>query len=424
MVTYCACQNNMNISLIIPSRNNLKYLQCAYNSIRKYLPSSVEIVMLDDASTDNTWDWMCNIKSTDLNVKTYRNNTNVRVGHTVLYDIGVELATNDIFGIFHADMIATPNYIKNMVKHLKEQTVVSGTRIEPPLHPPGPEKYVKNFGMEPEEFNYSDFLKFVDVCEKENENKISNGIFAPWIMYKKDFLEIQGHDKKLFAPMELEDSDLFNRFLLNNYKLIQSRDAMVYHMTCRGSRFKDGIKIINEIQLDAGNVWKRAEDSKEYKDLREIKFREWWRKWHHDVLHDENMLPIVRKRYNIGFIVKNATHFLVDVLEPWTDTIYLENNELINSYIQKEQKQSKFNIKSRVKPINENKLNDILLEFDGSYLNNNNFNFIKDLSQIIESTNEIGLFEFDIFKINIKSLNSYESFLIKNDSFYQKFNLL
>jgi glycosyltransferase involved in cell wall biosynthesis len=414
----------MNISLIIPSRNNLKYLQCAYNSIRKYLPPSIEIVLLDDASTDKTWEWMCSVKSIDLNVQIYKNDTNERVGHTVLYDKGVELATNDIFGIFHADMIATPNYVQNMLKNLKEHTVVSGTRIEPPLHPPGPEKYVKNFGMEPEEFNYTEFLKFVDFCENDNKDKTSDGIFAPWIMYKKDFLEIQGHDKKLFAPMELEDSDLFNRFLLNNYKLIQSRDAMVYHMTCRGSRFKDGVKIINEIQLDAEHVWKRAEDSKEYKDLREIKFREWWRKWHSDVLHDENMLPIVRKRYDIGFVVKNANLAIVEILEPWTDTIYIENNELINTYVQKEQKQSNFNIKSKVKNINEIKLNDILIEFDAKYLNNNNFNFIKELSQIIESTNELGIFEFDIFKITIKSLNSYESFLIKNDTFYEKFNLL
>lgn len=414
----------MNISLIIPSRNNLKYLQCAYNSIRKYLPHSIEIILLDDASTDNTWSWMNQIKTTDSNIQIFRNDTGERVGHTVLYDKGVELSTNEIFGIFHADMIATPNYISNMLKHLKEKTVVSATRIEPPLHPPGPEKYVKNFGLEPEEFNYDGFLQFVNDCEKNNKNKISNGVFAPWIMYKKDFLEIQGHDKKLFAPMELEDSDLFNRFLLNNYQLIQSRDAMVYHMTCRGSRFKDGVKIIHEIQLDSENVWKRAEDSQEYKALREIKFREWWRKWHSDVLHDENMYPIVYKRYNVGFVVKNANEKILEILEPWTDNIYIENESLIKFYVEKEQKISKFNIKSRVKNIHSNKNNDVLIEFDARYLNNNNFEFIKNLSQIIESTGEVGCFEYDIFNITIKSTQSYETSLIKNDEFYKQFNLL
>lgn len=414
----------MNVSLVIPSRNNLKYVKFAYNSIRKHISSDVEIVLLDDASTDDTWTWMNQIKGSDNNVKIYRNNGPERVGHTVLYDVGAELSSNEIFGIFHADMIATPNYIKNMVKHLKPKTVVSATRIEPPLHPPGPEKYVQDFGLEPEEFKEKEFLNFVSTCESENIGKTTSGIFAPWMMYKSDFFEIQGHDKKLFAPMELEDSDLFNRFLLNGYTLIQSRDAMVYHMTCRGSRFKDGVKIVNEISLGNGHIWKKAEDSDEYKRLREIKFREWWRKWHSDVLHDDNMLPIVYKRYDVGFVINNANEQVLNILEPWTDNIYVENSNIIKNYVDKEQKYSKFDIKSRVRNINDTKTNDILIEFDARKLNNSHFEFIKNLSKIIESSGEIGVFEYDIFKIEIKSMQSYESYLIKNDNFYEKYKLL
>ena len=111
----------MNVSLVIPSRNNLKYVKFAYNSIRKHISSNVEIVLLDDASTDDTWLWMNQIKGSDNNVKIYRNDGPERVGNTVLYDVGAELSSNEIFGIFHADMVATPNYIKNMVKHLKQK---------------------------------------------------------------------------------------------------------------------------------------------------------------------------------------------------------------------------------------------------------------------------------------------------------------
>ena len=68
------------------------------------------------------------------------------------------------------------------------------------------------------------------------EDRITEGIFAPWCMYKEDFLSIGGHDE-LFAPQSREDSDLFNRFSLNGYELIQSWDALVYHFTSRGSRF-------------------------------------------------------------------------------------------------------------------------------------------------------------------------------------------
>ena len=49
----------------------------------------------------------------------------------------------------------------------------------------------------------------------------SNGIFAPWAIYKEDFHSIGGHDP-LYAPQSKEDSDIFNRFVLNGYELIQT----------------------------------------------------------------------------------------------------------------------------------------------------------------------------------------------------------
>jgi len=161
------------ISLVIPSRNNYKYVKFAYNSIRKYIGKDVEVILLDDASTDDTWKWMIDTSKSDSNVKIYINEGPDRVGHTVLYDIGATMATNKIFGIFHADMVATPNYIKNMVKNLKPNRVVSSTRIEPPLHPPGPEKLTVDLGFEPEEFKENEFLQLVKDQEPRNADKLT-----------------------------------------------------------------------------------------------------------------------------------------------------------------------------------------------------------------------------------------------------------
>lgn len=401
------------ITLVIPSRNNLKYVQFAYNSIRQYLGNDVEVVLLDDASTDGTWDWMMSL--TEPRLKVYRNTGPERIGHTVLYDQGAKMASNEIFGIFHADMVATPNYIKNVLKHLKPGRVISGTRIEPPLHPPGPEKFVADFGFEPEEFREKDFLQFVKTQEEYFENKTTTGIFAPWVMYVKDFMSIGGHDKRVFAPMELEDSDLFNRFLLNGFELLQSRDAFVYHMTCRGSRFKDGVKIIQEIPIGGGHVWKRAQDSSEYTALRQNKFREWWRKWHSDVLHDENMLPIVVPRYNTGFVIKNAKKDHIHYLEPWCDTLYIEKKDDIKWYLEAEQKKTKFDLSKRIKHINADKTNDVIIEFDATSFTTQHLNLIKQLPLMIRDSGEIGAMEFDIFRLDIKKLETLEKKLINAD---------
>jgi glycosyltransferase involved in cell wall biosynthesis len=394
--------NYQSVTFIIPCRNNLKYLKQAVHSIEDNYNDYHQIVILDDASNDGTWEWIESLNKPYI--KTYRNEGPDRVGHTVLYDIGISLAETPVVTILHSDMIVTQNYVGNMLKNLTPLSVVSATRIEPPLHPPGPEKYVKDFGMEPETFDTDAFKKFVYETEYVMEDKTTNGIFAPWMLYKEDFKSMGGHDL-LFAPMELEDSDIFNRFHLCDYKLIQSRDAFVYHMTCRGSRFKDGIEIEKEIPLPDGTIWYKPKDSLEYIILRQNKFREWWRKWHTDVLHDELMMPIVPKRYDTTFVVHNCSIQLLHALEPWCDRIYVDCDYM--NYAEKEQSESMFNISSKLHKIGDEMKGDVQILFDGAFLTNETYEeFIKNIPFIIEQNDSIGSFEWGIFQLHVFNLTN------------------
>jgi len=207
----------MKISLIQPGRNNLKYLKWAYDAIRKNQGNhEVEICVADDASTDGTWDWCQEMMAKDDNFKAILNDTGKRLGHTILYDRLVnEVATNDIAMIYHADMYLAPGALDAIEREIEEKTIVSLTRIEPPLHPDGPEKILWSGGVEPEEFIEEEFLR--QLPSMKDASKITEGIFAPWAFYRKDFQEIGGHDP-LYAPQSKEDSDIFNRFQLNGVK--------------------------------------------------------------------------------------------------------------------------------------------------------------------------------------------------------------
>ena len=128
------------------------------------------------------------------------------------------MAKNEIIGIIHADMIVSENYLENLLKHLDKGKVVCATRIEPPLHPPGNEKIVQNFGMDFDDLNIPAFEEFVVKTQSEYNNQTSKGMFAPWILYKEDFQSIGGHDP-LFAPFPYEDSDIFQRWILAGYRI-------------------------------------------------------------------------------------------------------------------------------------------------------------------------------------------------------------
>ena len=306
----------MKISLIQPGRNNLKYLKWSYNSIRKNQGDhEVEICVADDFSNDGTWDWCQEMMEKDPLFKAIRNEGPTRLGHTILYDRLVnEVATKDICMIYHADMYLMPNAIDSIEKHLTNKTIVSLTRIEPPLHPDGPEKILIDFGIEPEEFREDDLLEWftkpVDSkggYQPKHDNP-TEGIFAPWAFYKKDFQEIGGHDP-IFAPQSKEDTDIFNRFQLNGIKFIQTWEGCVYHMTCRGSRFADGAK-----RNPNGEVFMKNRETDEWLKQNQKSTREFLRKWGHYCKHDPLMKPIIPPKYDIGFIVENCNDQLLATL--------------------------------------------------------------------------------------------------------------
>jgi glycosyltransferase involved in cell wall biosynthesis len=389
------------ITFVIPSRNNLEFLKLAYASIRKLglevyhgvvgVHTPHDILILDDASTDGTWEWIQSLN--DENVITYRNEGPERIGIVGMFDRGIAMARTDIIFAFHADMIAAPSLDVNILKHLKPGTVVSATRIEPPLHPTGPEKITRAFGNEPEEFNEKQFLTDVRILCDINANKTSEGIFAPWCMYKSDYIAIKGHDP-LFAPQSKEDSDLFNRFVLNGYTIIQSWDAYVYHFTSRGSRFNKhaggdtGVNSPEWIRTTTKNA------------------RNFIRKWGHFVKHDEMMKPIIPPKYDIGFIIHNCNEPLLNALEPWCNTAYVDCP--IDDYIWQEQPNTKFNLIDRIQDINTTKHNNILVTIDGAMFHLDDMDVITELSTIIQQTNDVGEFAIGNLKIQIDRLTTFE----------------
>ena len=397
------------ISFIQPSRNNLKYLQRSYKSIRRNLGPDHEICWADDFSDDGTWAWMNSVCLLDPNVKIHRNEGPERLGHTILYDTLVDMATNDIVMIYHADMYACPGMDEAVLKHLERGKVVSATRIEPPLHPDGPEKVLKDFGIEPEEFKELELLQCVSELKSEDK-PITNGIFAPWAIYKDDFTSIGGHDP-LYAPQSKEDSDIFNRFVLNGYELIQTWEGFVYHMTCRGSRFKDGA-----MRNPAGQVFMKGRESSEWLAQNLRSTRNFIRKWGHMVKHDTLMMPIVPPKYDVGFVVENCNMNLFNELEPWCSDIYGDwgghKGFGINDYVKKEQPNTRFDLQQKIHSDHIEPENDVVVRFDASKLNQDNFQILVNLSEILQESGEVGEMELDIFKLEIKKLNTYEKELI------------
>jgi glycosyltransferase involved in cell wall biosynthesis len=386
----------MKISLIQPSRNNLKYLKWSYEAIRKNQEGhEVEICVADDASTDGTWEWCQEMMEKDPHFKAILNDTGKRLGHTILYDRLInEVATNDIAMIYHADMYLCPGALDAIEQEIKPRTIVSLTRIEPPLHPDGPEKILRDFGVEPEEFKEEALLAFIN--SRVPNQDITEGIFAPWAFYREDFQKIGGHDP-LYAPQSKEDSDIFNRFMLDGVEFVQTWHGCVYHMTCRGSRRNTVDK--------AKNIY---EDSPEWLAQNQRSTRNFIRKWGHFVMHDALMKPIVPPKYDIGIILDGKD--LIEALEPWCSAIYVKGD--YSEYVTKEQPNTLYDLRERIKPFDNEKNNEILVEVTQSTFTQQDFQVIQQLSQIIQQQGQPGRFQLGNMVMEIIQMNEYQNNLI------------
>ena len=217
-------------------------------------------------------------------------------------------------------------------------------------------------------------------------------------MYKEDYLAVGGHDE-LFAPQSKEDSDLFNRFILKGYKVLQTWEGLVYHFTSRGSRFNK----------HAGGA--AGKNSQEWIYTTTKNMRNFIRKWGNVVKHDPLMKPIITPKYDIGIILKNSNSNILAGLEPWCNTIYIDPH-LIDSYAKIEKENTNMDLYKRIKPISNEKNNEILVEIDANKFIEQDFNYIQQLPDIINDSGEKGEFELGNLKITILDLNTFEKELI------------
>ena len=385
------------LTFCLPSKNNKRYLEAAIPSIVKNSFYDNDIVVFVDADNDGTVEYLSNLDPT-WNVKFYINPNlnNELFGIGKAYDYLIEKATTELVCVFHADMMLAKHADKYLIEAHGDKTVVCATRIEPPLHPEGPEKIVKDFGMWPEQdveegFKEREFLQFAESSRMSNKDKITEGLFAPWLISKTDFNSVGGHDYRFKSARE--DSDLFNRFLLADYKLKQSWQAYVYHLTARAGQFQHGVLTQDHSQK-----------SGEWQELMEASTREYFRKWHSTVLHDPLMKPIVHPVYDTTFVITKCTPQLLTLLEPWCDHMFIDCNVTdILTYIASEQPKTTTNLTDKIKYNNQmNITGDVIIEFDGSQVNTNNFQYVPLFSQIIADSGQVeSNAKLDIFNVKI-----------------------
>lgn len=212
--------------------NELDYLKLLLKSLKENLKYDChEVIVFVDSDNQNTFEWLTTQKSEFRDLKILKNILPVCYGPIRNINEMFKFASYEIVSYLQSDMVVSRNYDEYLLKHIKPNMILSSTRIEPPLHGPGPEKHTVNFGLAPSEFDYAGFLAYCDVCR---EDKKTSYYFAPFTLYKEVWNGIGGQDNTFRRSRD--DSDILNRFILSGVDIVQTWEALVYHFTCTSSR--------------------------------------------------------------------------------------------------------------------------------------------------------------------------------------------
>jgi glycosyltransferase involved in cell wall biosynthesis len=119
----------LKISFVVPAHNSAAWLSQAVQSVLEQTHKDVECVVVDDASTDSTKDYLDWQVRQDTRVKAVRNEVNK--GRSASRNIGNAIATGDVLCVLDADDLAIPSRAKTMVeKFSKGAEFVYGSAVQ------------------------------------------------------------------------------------------------------------------------------------------------------------------------------------------------------------------------------------------------------------------------------------------------------
>lgn len=191
-------KNNPTVSVVMPVYNSARYLPLAIESILDQTYSNFEFIIIDDGSTDASWDIISRYSLRDKRIKARRNPSNLGICRTL--NQGLSLAKGDYIARMDSDDWSYPDRLSKQLTFMRNhpKVVICGGDIE-----------VCDSNLQVKNHRY------YPVPDKKIREKIFriNPFAHPATMYKKQLaLEVGGYNEKLSS---VEDYDLY--FRLGNY---------------------------------------------------------------------------------------------------------------------------------------------------------------------------------------------------------------
>ncbi|MEI0492145.1 glycosyltransferase family 2 protein [Brachyspira intermedia] len=248
------------ISVIIPVYNVEKYIVKCLNSISNQTFTDIEIICIDDCSTDNSYNLIEEYQKKDNRIILIKNQINK--GASYSRNIGIKKSTSDYITFIDSDDYVNLEYLECLYSPIyknKYDIVFTSTFKNTTIDDDVLENYDKSFG----EYNF-DKQEFIDTIRRFAASKFQSLCYSVCKLYNRDFIiknNIYFSEKIVFC----EDLHFFIKTITYNPSFYNNNNAIYYYRIREGQTvrtldterrtldhiyvYKDLLKYINETEF-------------------------------------------------------------------------------------------------------------------------------------------------------------------------------
>lgn len=235
----------MKTSIIILTYNNLNYSKLCIDSIRHFTEEGTyEIIVVDNASTDGTVEWLKQQKD----IKSIFNKSNL--GFPKGCNEGIKISDGDNILLLNNDVIVTKNWLKNLILCLhssKDIGAVGAVTNSCSYNQTIPTQY----------HSIDEMFKFAEIHNISNpdlwEQRIK--LIGFCMAFKKEIVTKIGLLDEQFTPGNYEDDDYSYRLIKAGYKLMLCKDTFIHHFGNTSFKAESYSELLNENSKKFENKW-------------------------------------------------------------------------------------------------------------------------------------------------------------------------
>ena len=201
------------VSIIVPCWNEANTIQKTVKSLLalKYPKNKIEIMLVDDGSTDNTWEKMLEYKDNPRITLVKKENG----GKHTAVNLGIQTSKAELIGCLDADSFVHPEALSRIVSYFEDKEVMSVAPNVIIFDPKNPIQIAQRV-----EYFMGVFLK--KVLGMIGGIHVTPG---PFSFYRKDVFEKIGGFR---SAHKTEDMEIAYRIQINGMKIVNCHKAFVY----------------------------------------------------------------------------------------------------------------------------------------------------------------------------------------------------